>query len=170
MRWSAISKSSAGFTLIEIVVSLGILIIFFGLSFGSLSAMHQTSLIRGSGDSVASAISTAALKARAGDQGTPWGVYFDYDNVTRAPVRVLVFSGATYATRNATYDIEYPLGVMPVFTSVALQGAGVSGGSDHEVVFAALTGTTTQYGSLVLTTQNRVSTVTISALGIPTRQ
>ena len=169
MRWLERFKHPQGFTLIEMVVSLGILVLFFGLSFASLSAMHQTSIVRGSGDAVASAVSTAALKARAGAQGTPWGVYFDYDNVTRIPVKVVVFSGSSYASRNAAYDIEYPMGSMPVFTGVSLQGAGVSGGSDHEVVFAALSGTTTQYGTIVLTSQNRTTTITVSSIGVPTR-
>jgi Tfp pilus assembly protein FimT len=170
MQWLEKSKQALGFTLIEVVVSIGILVLFFGLSFASLSAMQQTSVVRASGDTVASAISTAALRARAGAQGTPWGVYLDYDNATRIPVKVVVFSGATYASRNAAYDIEYPMGVTPVFTSASLQGAGVSTGNDHEVVFAALTGTTSQYGSIVLTSQNRVTTITISSIGIPTRQ
>jgi|GEM_PF-967046 len=170
MQWSVKFNSPRGFTLIEVVISLGILVLFFGLSFASLSAMQQTSIVRGSGDTVASAVSTAALKARAGAQGTPWGVYLDYDEVTRIPVKVVVFSGATYATRNTTYDIEYPLGVTPVLTSVSLQGAGVSSGNDHELVFTALNGTTTQYGAIVLTSQNRTSTVRISAIGIPTRE
>jgi prepilin-type N-terminal cleavage/methylation domain-containing protein len=170
MRLWATSRHPAGFTLIEVLVSVGILALFFGLSFASLSAMHKTSIVRGSGDTVASAVSTAALKARSGAYGTPWGVYFDYDNVTRIPVKVVVFSGSTYASRNTAYDIEYPLGVLPVFTTVSLQGAGVSGGSDHELVFAALTGTTSQYGSIVLTAHDKVSTITISSIGVPTRQ
>jgi prepilin-type N-terminal cleavage/methylation domain-containing protein len=170
MQWWEKSKQAAGFTLIEVVMSLGILAIFFGLSFTSLNAMYKTSLIRGSSDTVASAISTASLKARAGAQGTPWGVYFDYDNTTRIPIKVVVFSGSTYATRNTSYDIEYPVGTAPVLTTVSLQGAGVSGGSDHEIVFAALSGVTTQYGTIVLTTQDRTSTVTISSIGVPTRQ
>lgn len=151
-------------------MSVGILAIFFGMSFVSLNAMQQTSRVRGTGDSVASAISTAALKARAGAQGTAWGVYFDYDDVTRIPIKTVVFSGSSYITRNTAYDIEYPLGATPIFTTVSLQGAGVSGGSDHELVFAALTGTTTKYGTLVLTSQNRTTTISISAIGVPTRQ
>ncbi|MEK7183079.1 MAG: hypothetical protein AAB776_00410 [Patescibacteria group bacterium] len=170
MRWWEKSKHAAGFTLIEVVTSIGILVIIFGLSFTSLNAMYKTSLVRGSGDTVASAVSTAALRARAGAQGTPWGVYFDYDDVTRIPVKVVVFSGATYATRNTAYDIEYPVGTSPVLTTVSLQGAGVSGGSDHELVFAVLSGATAQYGTIVLTTQDRISTVTISSIGVPTRQ
>jgi prepilin-type N-terminal cleavage/methylation domain-containing protein len=170
MRWWEKSKNPSGFTLIEVVISVAILTLFFGLSFASLSAMHRTSVIRGTGDSVASAISTAALRARAGMQGTPWGVYFDYDDTTRIPVKVVVFSGSSYAARNTTYDIEYPIGQTPVFTTVSLQGAGVSSGNDHEIVFAALSGSTTQYGSIVLTAENKTSTVTISAIGIPTRQ
>jgi hypothetical protein len=154
----------------EVLVSIGILALFFGLSFASLSAMHKTSIVRGSGDTVASAISTAALKARAGTYGTAWGVYFDYDDTTRIPVKLVVFSGASYATRNTAYDIEYPLGALPVFTTVSLQGAGVSTGNDHELVFAPLTGTTTQYGSVVLTAHDKVSTISISSIGVPTRQ
>lgn len=170
MRWSGKFKHPQGFTLIELIISVTILAIFFGLSFASLSAMQQTSLVRGSGDTVASAISAAALRARSGAQGTAWGVYLDYDTTTRVPVKAVVFSGASYAARDVASDIEYPLGAAPVITSASLQGAGVSSGNDHEVVFAPLTGSTSQYGTIVLTSQNHVSTITISALGVPIRQ
>lgn len=170
MRWWGKFKTTTGFTMLEVLVSIGILTLFFGISFASLSAMHKTSVVRGSGDAVASAVSTAAFRARAGTNGTPWGVYFDYDNTTRIPVRVVIFSGSSYAARNAAYDIEYSLGSSPVFTTVSLQGAAPSSGNDHEVVFSALTGTTTQYGTIVLTAHDRTSAITISAIGVPTRQ
>lgn len=168
--WAKSNHQPRGFTMIEVLVSIGILMLFFGLSFASLNAMHKTSIVRGSGDTVASAVSTAALRARAGAQGSPWGVYFDYDEVTRIPTKVVVFSGASYATRTTAYDIEYPLGESPVFTTVSLQGAGASSGNDHEVVFSALSGETAQYGTIVLTAQDKTSTITISAIGVPTRQ
>ena len=167
MKWSA---KSNGYTLIELVIVVAIIALFFGLGFVSLNAMYKTSLTRAGSDAVEAALMTAAERARVGSQGTAWGVYVAYDNTTRIPTQAVVFSGNSYATRNATYDLTYPLASSPLISNASLQGAGASSGNDNEVVFAVLSGDTEQYGSVTLTYADKTVTLTISPSGIVTRQ
>ncbi len=169
MRWWA-KFNPQGYTLIELVVVVAIIALFFAIGFASLSAMYKTSLTRAGSDALEAALSTAAERARAGSQGTSWGVYFAYDDITRIPTEATVFSGTSYATRNVTYDLSYPLSPSPLITNASLQGAVSSAGNDHEIVFAALSGATTQYGTLTLTYADKTVVFTISPTGIVTRQ
>lgn len=169
MKWW-VKSNAHGFTLIELVIVVAIIALFFGIGFASLNAMYKTSLTRAGSDAVEAALTTAAERARAGSQGTSWGVYIAYDDTTRIPTEAVVFSGTNYASRNTIYDLSYPLSSSPLVTNVSLQGAGASSGNDHEVVFAALSGATSQYGTITLTYADKTVTLTISPTGIVTRQ
>lgn len=142
---------------------------FFGLGFMALNSMYKTALTRAGSDSLEAALAQATTRARVGSQGTSWGVYLAYDDTTRIPTQVVVFSGSSYATRNTTHDIIYPLSSSPLITNATLQGAQMSTGNDHEIVFAALSGATTQYGTITLTHANQTVTLTVSPTGIVSR-
>ncbi len=163
-------QKTNGFTLLEVVMTMALLGILFSVAGIALTRLQQSLATGASDREITYILSSAARKARHGLQGTSWGVYIPYDAVTRqAEGTATVFSGTSYAARNAAYDTVYTISESIAFTSVDLSGAGPDTGNDHEIVFSALTGATAQYGSLVLTWYNQSRTLSISADGMMTR-
>ena len=81
---------------------------------------------------------------------------------------MILFSGNSYATRDASQDIAFNFDDAAAFTSVELSGAAPSSGDDHEAVFSALTGETSLYGDVTLTFRNETDTITVSPSGFIT--
>lgn len=158
-----------GFTLLETVLAIGLFAMLFLVGLQAQTAMQSVLAGRGSRQ-VESVLGTAAQRARNGLSGTNWGVYFVYDNTTRIATQAIIFSGSTYASRDTTKDLAFPLGNSLKFTDVSLSGAGVSSGNDHEIDFAFLSGTTTQYGSLTITNFASTTIIDIPATGIAVRR
>ena len=176
--WGAF-KSARGFTLPELVLTMAIMTVFFSLTLVTLVKAYKTSLIRSTSDSVTSAVSTANARARNGLYGKYWGVFFDYDNGTRAATQAVVFAcDSTYASvpadcytnRIAAYDVYYSLNPRPYFYWVDLAGGGATTGDDHYIVFTPLTGETGQYGSINLAGTELGIHIDISPLGTPSRE
>jgi prepilin-type N-terminal cleavage/methylation domain-containing protein len=163
-------KNPRGFTFIEMVMTLAVLGILFSVAGVSLSKLQQSLTTSASDREITYILTSAARKARHGLRGTPWGVYIPYDAVTRVSTgTVTVFSGTSYAARNTAYDVIYTINDDIRFTTVDFSGAAANTTSDHEIVFSALTGATTQYGSITVTWFNNSRTLNVSADGIMTR-
>jgi len=160
-------KRLRGFTLIEIVIALAIFVVIVTLAVQMTSTIEQVLAGRASRQ-VEQLLFSAAGRARDGMSGTSWGVYLAYDNVTRIPTQATIFSGTSFATRDVSADVIFSLSSYLRMTNVSLSGAGASSGSDHEIVFATLSGATTQYGSMAIDAFGATTTISISSVGIPT--
>jgi len=158
-----------GFSLLEIVLSIGVLSALFFVGVQAESVMQNVLAGRGSRQ-MESVLATAAQKARNGQNGTGWGVYLSYDNTTKIATQAVIFSGNTYAARDVTKDLVFPLGRTLRFTNVSLSGAGVSSGVDHEIDFAYLSGATVQYGTITIANFASTTQITLPATGIAVRQ
>lgn len=156
-----------GFTLVELLLTTAILAIVFALGTGVFSLVQQTAAAASGTVAIEQILGSAARRARSGENGTAWGVYLPYDETTRHTNTITVFSGASYATRTVSRDVSYRFNQGVGFTVVDLSGAGSSAGNDHEVVFAALSGITTQYGSITLDVYGQTFTITITESGVP---
>ncbi len=86
-----------------------------------------------------------------------WGVKF-LDSTTDSYV---LYAGSTYAGRDTTLDITYPLPDSVTFSSISLQGGG------SEVTFNQVTGATSQYGTITLVSSSggTTRTITVNTLG-----
>lgn len=160
---------SRGFTVLDMVLAIGLLAALFLVGFQSVTIM-QTVLAGRGARQVESVLGTAEMRVRSGMSGTNWGVYFAYDNTTRLATQAVLFSGATYATRDATQDIVFPFGRSMQFTNVSLSGASASSGNDHEIDFLFLSGSTTQYGSMTISSYASTTQIDIPAIGIAVRR
>lgn len=158
-----------GFTLLEMVLSIGLLSVIFFVGFQADTVM-QTVLAGSGARQVESILGTASIHARNGMNGTNWGTYFAYDETTRIATQAVVFSGSTYATRDVTKDVVFSLGRALRFTNVSLSGASPSSGNDHEIDFTFLTGATSQYGSLTIASYASNTQIDISSTGIAVRR
>lgn len=159
-----------GFTLIETVMSIAILAVIFAIGFQAMSGVTQSVRASQSSAQIFQAFTTASAQAQLGRNGSPWGVHLEFDEGTRVLSNATVFAGASYALRNVLYDTVTTFPSSVTVVSSAFVGPGVSTGNEHEVVFDALSSDAALYGSVVVRTQERQETFTISPYGDVTRE
>lgn len=146
------------------IFSLIILMSTFGLSSFQRSTAKQAADIE-----LLSILSSAARRARLGFKDESWGVYIPYDSSTRQTETITLFSGSSYAARTVANDQIFEVNQDTVFGVVDFSGSAANTGNDHEIVFAKLSGSTTQYGSVTLTWFGQTETLTITSDGLPVR-
>lgn len=157
-----------GFTMLEVLVVVSLLTALFGIGFSASSTLKNVIAARGA-KQVESLLLTASGRARSGVNGSNWGLYVFYDATTRKAASATIFSGASYAARDATKDMVFPLDGSLRLQTVTLSGSGPSAGNDHEVVFSAFSGATSQYGTLTVATYDRTTTIDVSPSGTVAR-
>ncbi len=158
-----------GFTLVELLIAIGIaatIILVAIPSVYKLGESHASS----PADNITSLLNSSSRRARNGDNASAWGVYLPYDNVSRLANEIIVFSGDSYATRDATHDITYDFDDVASFTTVELSGSAPSTGNDHEAVFSSLTGETSLYGTITIDFREATTVINVSPSGFTTTQ
>lgn len=158
-----------GFTLIEVMLTIGIVgALFFAATYG-LSAFQRSFAAQTVDRELTNALSTAARRARMGKSNDRWGVYIPYDATTRLAATMTLFHGTSYATRVVADDQTYTINSHAKFVSVDFSGAAANTGNDHEILFQSLDGSTTQYGSVVVEWYGKQRTITIDPDGFAVR-
>ncbi len=158
-------KTSKGFTLVEMLVSVGILSIIFVVGFTAMNGVLSSFYSRQGQAQIMQSFGNASLFSRVGREGAHWGVRLDYDESTRVASGVTVFSGMSYAMRDTSFDQEIDLDPSILITSANLSGASPSSGNDHEVIFQPLDAATEHYGTVVVSVRGTTSTISISPYG-----
>jgi prepilin-type N-terminal cleavage/methylation domain-containing protein len=158
-----------GFTLLETVLVIGLISVLFFVGLQAESVMQSVLAGRGSRQ-IESVLGTAAQRARNGVNGSNWGVYFAYDNTTRVASQAVIYSGVSYISRDITKDTVFSLGSLLKFSNVSLSGAGVSTGNDHDINFTYLSGTTSQYGAVTITSLGSTTIIDVPVTGIAVRR
>ncbi|MDA1337360.1 MAG: hypothetical protein O3C23_01140 [bacterium] len=125
----------AGFTIVEILVVVGIIGLFLGLSIPQLRSFGQGAKLQNTGKEVVAALRLAQSKTLASEGALQYGVYFN------VPGQYILFEGTSYATRNVGNDVIVVLEKTVEVSSVALGGG-------NEVVFSRLTGQASAQGSI----------------------
>lgn len=141
-------RSRAGFTLIEMLLSVAIIGIIAGISV----PVYQSFQVRNNLDiatvSTAQSLRRAQVLAQAVDDDTTWGVKVQLGNFT-------VFKGTSYAVRDTAFDelFDVPNNITP---------SGI-----NEVVFDKFTGLPQTTGTITLTSNaNETRTITINSKGM----
>ena len=138
-RWKALSgrwsrKDELGFTLIELIIVLGIItMLSVGLLVGLQTFRHINDLDRAAAGTM-ELLRTARQRTVVGDQNDRWGVH-----VTSSQSEL--FQGSAYIGSNAD-KYDYPIRVT---ASWALMGGG------NDIVFDRIDGTTGMNGTITLT-------------------
>lgn len=125
-------SNSAGITLTEIVVVVGILLVIFGLGGVTSFNLFRRVSLDGELDSGASVLRKARSEAISNINQSDFGVYIDAANFT-------VFEGSSYASRDPLSDENFP------------RSGGVDISGPSEIVFIALRGSSSASGTLALT-------------------
>jgi len=158
---------SSGFTLVELLVSIGLFAVIILVTMPSVSKLGDSRAVEPA-DELAALFTSAGRNARNGSNASSRGIYLPYDVGTRLTDEVVLFSGNSYALRDASEDIIFDFDDATTFDSVLLSGAGPSSGDDREAVFQALTGETSQYGTITLTFRGETRIVNVSPSGFVT--
>ncbi len=147
-------KASAGFTLIEIIVAIGVMAIIGTTLFIGFSAATESADLKMSTFKVVDALQFARTRTIASLASSQYGVHFEQ-------TQYVLFRGATYNASDPD-NIAYTLPVRVEIANIALTG----GGSD--VVFDRITGKTPHSGTLsvrLIADPLKLKTVEISLAG-----
>lgn len=147
-----------GFTLIEIVVVIFILIVLTAVSIPAFDLLVKSSDVDNSMQEFYTTLRLAQSKAISSEGDSQYGVYIDTSTL---PNKYVIYKGASYATRDASKDQSFWLSKTTEFSAISLGGA-------NEVVFDKLTGYAEQSGSVSVrlkTDTSNVKTVYISSIG-----
>lgn len=137
---------TAGFTLIELVVSIGILIIIFGLGAFVSMDTYRTQAFASEKTTLHTLLQKARSQAQHHVDGKAHGVY-----VTQSAY--ILFTGSSYAMRDTAKDISFP-------ATPSIRESGLS-----EIVFAPLTARVASPGSMTLTDGVRSATFFVNDEG-----
>ncbi|MFY9463430.1 MAG: type II secretion system protein [Candidatus Sungiibacteriota bacterium] len=142
-----------GFTLIELVIVVGIMALVGTLAFVSFATSRRVRYVAVSGQNALSVLHTAQARAVAGEDGAPWGVRLE-------PARFIIFSGASFF--GALTTTVYTLPATVEIANIVLAGGG------QEVVFHRLDGRTNQLGTFdvrAIGSASQIFSVTIDSSG-----
>lgn len=108
-------KNQSGFTLIELVVVMGILLMLFGFVSFNLVGVQRITSVTGTSDVIVSDISMQQTKAMLGagsSSGNSYGIYFESDKYT-------LFKGVSY---NASDPENFTIFLDPgiIFSNITL--------------------------------------------------
>lgn len=126
------------FTLVEVLVVLGILLILIGLTVPAFRFFSSGESLKNSAGEVIGVLRAAQGKTLASEGANQWGVYF-----STSTNQYVLFRGSSYASRNASLDEPHNLA-----SEVEIYQADLGGGI--EVVFDRVTGKTNFPGNLSL--------------------
>lgn len=112
--------STRGFTLIEILISVGVIAILVAVSAAAFSTFMKKDGVVGGSAALAAAIRDARARTLASVEGSRYGVKIDSDRFT-------VFKGAAYSAENADSPFLFARGVVastsiPVIVFTRLTG------------------------------------------------
>ncbi|MBI2013731.1 MAG: prepilin-type N-terminal cleavage/methylation domain-containing protein [Candidatus Colwellbacteria bacterium] len=135
-----------GFTLIEIVIAIGILAALGGMGLLVAIEQYRTYALEADLGTAVSLIQRARTRAMANIGESEHGFYTD-------GINYVLFRGPSYANRDPDYDEEIPVAVV----------VNISG--TQEFVFSELEGIATPAGDLTLDNNKRSRTISVNDEG-----
>ena len=143
----AVSLTSSGFSLMELIIVIGILSLFLAVSSSGFSIFKSHSNLEITTNGVVEAIRLAESSAQSGKGDSKWGVEILSN-------QVVIFKGDTYASRNASFDefFNFP--------------GGISASGLAEIVFEKITGKTANVGDISILNSYGEQKLTINSYGI----
>lgn len=118
-----------GFTFIELVVVVGVLLIILGISIPALRIFERGKSVEHTAESIIAVLQEAQQNSITRKNESTWGVSF---NAAANPNQYVLFEGSSFASRNQSSDKIYTLSSSLEFSSLNM--------TNNETVFAKLTG------------------------------
>lgn len=142
-----------GFTLIEVLVVIGILVVLIGVSLTAFIKNSSKSNLDKEAKIILSYINNAREQTISSSDNSEYGVYFASTSVT-------VFKGKVYPASTSTiYEISAP--------SVSIFSFSLTGNTDR-FYFKKITGEPSATGTIVIrnSANNMIQTITVKPTGI----
>ncbi len=136
-----------GFTLVEIIVAISIVMILVVSGVISFVSFRNNQALSNSFSDTISLINEAKIDTISSKEGSAYGVHFEAN-------RVVLFKGATFLEPNPD-NHELSLSPLIEISSISLMGGGA------DLLFNKLTGKTGQYGSLSFRVKSDISKIKI---------
>lgn len=140
-------RNSNGFSLLELIVVIGIVILIFNVSSSGFNSYKMHSNLELAAGGVVEAIRLAQASAQSGKGDSKWGVEILSN-------QVVVFKGDSYATRITSADelLNFSSGIVP---------SGIS-----EIVFEKNSGTTVNTGDILISNSSGGKKLSVNSFGI----
>lgn len=142
-------KTKKAYTLIELLVSIGLIGLIAGISLPIFSNFQYRNELDASVNITVRALKSAQTFAQSGLNDSVWGVRVNANTVT-------VFKGNTYSTRDVSFDNTYTF-------PLNLSTSGIS-----EITYSKLYGIPSTTGSLNLFDNSNSRQISINAKGTVT--
>jgi len=141
-------QTGAGFTLIEVLLSIAAIAVISGLSIPIYQSFQVKNDVDIAVTTLAQSLRRAQALSRASDGDTTWGL-----NITSGSI--ILFKGTSFSVRDSSFDE-----VFSVPTSISPSGLG-------EIVFTKLSGEPQTAGIIILnSTTGETASVTVNAKGM----
>lgn len=132
-----------GFTLVELLVSLGIIAIIATISVIGLSGYRSGDVLASATKQVGALLREAQSNAMAQSQGAAWGVHLDNTTTTAAFYSLFYTMSGTYASSVQVNRALLPSGVCYASSSVAV-------GSSTDIIFSGISGLPSASATIIL--------------------
>ena len=151
------STASKGFTLVELLLVVGILAVVFGLALPFALNTKFTNELDTATENLITTLREAQSQAIAAEGDTPYGVYFD---TTATPPAYTLYKGASWLSKDESFNIGgYGTTELPKSATASFNWTG---SPDIEITFARLT------GQPLSTTTDKTTTISIPDIGSKT--
>jgi len=148
-----IKTKQKGFTIIELVLVLTIIVVLIGLSVGYYMNSQIRMDVNSEASNVVHYLRLTQSNAASGLNNSKHGIHFESGYY-------VIFKGNSYDP-NSTANFRINLPSTMIINNMALNGGG------HDVIFSKTDGTTTNYGSISVYSAkiNKAVQITISQIG-----
>lgn len=153
----AVLLRKAGFTIIELLLVLGILAILVAVAAPYVVSTIGRNELSAATWEVVGTLRQAQTQARTSYGNTAWGVHVE-------PTQIVLFEGITYNAADPDNIVTLVTGSVSI-TGITLNGGGA------DIRFTKNKGETTDYGTITLTdaSSGETAAVVVSATGVVTQ-
>ncbi len=132
-----------GFTMVELLVTLGVIAVIATFSVIGLSGYRSTATLTSATKQVGALLREAQSNAMAQSQGAAWGVHFDNTIATAA------FYSLFY-TMNGTYASSVQVNRSLLSAGVCYASSSVPVGSSTDIIFSGISGRPSASATIIL--------------------
>ena len=143
------NKRLNGFSLVELIVVLGIFFLILGISTSVYSSFKSHNNLEITTSGIVEAIRFAQSSSQSGKGDSKWGVEV-------LPNEVVIFKGDSYLSRDILFN-----------ESLNFAG-GISASGLSEIVFEKITGTTFNTGTIILSNGSEIKSINVNEKGTVT--
>ena len=137
---------SSGFSLLELLIVIGIFTILFSISTSVFNSFKIRSDLQVVTNSIVEALRSAQSGAQSGKSDSKWGVKVLSN-------QVVLFQGNTYATRNSSFDQSFSF------------PGGISASGLSEVIFEKISGITSNIGDINISNNDSQRVLSVNSKG-----